>query len=235
MANRIIADLLGTALSKLQIGIDSAAMVLKSASSKLRIRNKADSADAELVASQISSSGDTHLWNEDAAGSGADWTMKHSRPSSGMTEAREYIWPSGNPTVGQVVEVASYSGGVVTFDYVTAGGSNNLANDTTTLAFGTSSPETMFTLPANAVVDRILVVVDTAFNGTTPTVSVGITGTTSKFMPATASDLTVAGIYEYDASDIATSGSTQAIIATYSAGSSSAGSARIIVSYSVPS
>jgi hypothetical protein len=234
MANRFLSDLLGTASSYFQIGLGAAGRRLRVASSKIRAADTSN-ADAEFVASQLSASGDTVLWNEDAAGSGADWTMKHSRPSSGMSEAREYVWPSGNPTVGQVVYVTAYSGGVVTLDYTTAGGSNNQATDTTTLVFGTSSPETMFTLPANAVVDRILVVVDTAFDGTNPTVSIGVSGTASKFMPATASDLTTLGIYEYDASDVATSGSTQAIIATYSAGGSSVGSARMIVAYSVPS
>jgi hypothetical protein len=236
MANRILADLFGTALSKFQIGIDSAAMLLKSASSKLRVRNKADSADAELVASQLSASGDTLLLNEDAAGSGADWTMKFSRPASGMTEAREIIFPSGNPSPGQVMEVASYAAGVVTLDYLTvAAGNDKIVTDTTSLAFGSSSPVAMFTLPANAVIWRVLIDVDTVFNGTTPTVSIGVSGTTSKFMGATQSDLATGGSYEVDASLVATSGSTQALIATYSAGGSSAGAARIIVDYSIPS
>lgn len=232
-APRFISDLAGTALSYLQVGLSG--LRLKVASGKWRARNTADSADVEFVASQLSASGDSLLLNEDAAGSGADWTMKFSRPSSGMGEAREFIFPAGNPSVGQVLYVVSYAGGVATLDYTNAGAANGVLEDTTTIAFGDSSPVSMFTLPANAVVEYVKVIVDTAFNGTAPTVSIGIVGTTSKFMATTENDLKTTGIYEKSCADVATSGSTQAIIATYAADSSSAGSARVIVGYSIPS
>jgi hypothetical protein len=216
-----------------QIGIGG--LNLKFSGGKLRLRNAADSADAEFVASQLSASGDDIVLNEDAAGSGAGRTFTLRRPSSGMSEARVIVLPSGNPAVGQALQVASYASGVVTLDYLTvAAGNDKVITDTTSLAFGDTSPKTMFTLPANAVVHLVKVIVDTAFNGTAPTLSIGVSGTTSKYMAATENDLKTTGVYEVDPG-LTADGTTNAIIATYSADSSSAGAARIEVSYSIPS
>jgi hypothetical protein len=63
---------------------------------------------------------------------------------------------------------------------------------------------------------------------------VGITGTTSKYMSATQSSLGTVGIYEVNP-NIIPDISTEALIATYSAGSASAGAARIEIQYAVPS
>lgn len=236
MANRIISDLLGTALSKFQLGIDSGALLLKAVSSKIRVRNKADSADAPFVASKVSSSGDSIGLNEDAAGSAADWTMDIQRPTSGMSEARTIILPAGNPAVGQALYVSAYAGGTVTLDYLTiAAGSDKPVIDTTTVAFGASSPVAMFTKPANAVTLHIWAVVDTAFDGVSPTASIGITGTTSKYMSSTELDLTTLGTYEVFRADVATVGGTENIIATLSAGGSTAGSVRFLYEYVIPS
>ena len=107
-----------------------------------------------------------------------------------------------------------------------------VTEDTASLAFGTTSPLTLFTLPANAVIRDIRVIVDTAFNGTS-TVSVGVSGTTSKYAGTGDVDLTTANEYVISPG-LTANGSTEALIATYSAGGASAGAARIIVAYSVP-
>ena len=90
----------------------------------------------------------------------------------------------------------------------------------------------MFTLPINAVVNNVRVIVDTVFSGT-PSLSIGITGTTSKYMAANQMDLAVIGVYEAYPG-LAAIGTTDAIIATYSAGAAAAGSGRIEIDYSVP-
>jgi hypothetical protein len=93
----------------------------------------------------------------------------------------------------------------------------------------------MFTLPANAVVSEIAVVVDTSFNGT-PSLSVGITGTLSKYLSSTQVDLTQPATTTFEIQPgMASVGTTEAIIFTYAAGGASAGAARILVSYSIPS
>jgi hypothetical protein len=92
----------------------------------------------------------------------------------------------------------------------------------------------MFTLPPDAVVRRVAVVVDTAFDGT-PSLSVGVTGTTSKYMGSTQVDLTAAAgtVFEADPG-LDADGSSEDLIATYSAGGATAGAARILVEYGVP-
>lgn len=226
--------LIGTSLTKFQIGIGG--LFLKATGGKVRSRNAADSADVPIVGSVIAASGDDIQLNEDAAGSGADWIYTLRRPSAGMSEARTVVLPSGNPAPGQVLQVASYAAGVVTLDYLTvAAGNDKPVVDTTTLAFGSTSPVTMFTLPANAVIQAIRVVIDTAFNGT-PTISVGIAGNTSKYLGSTDVDLTAAAKTEFEVNPSEPAvGSTEALIITYSAGGAAAGSARVLVEYVIPS
>lgn len=227
-------NLIGTTLAKFQLGVGG--VNIKSVASKLRARNAGDSADAPVVGSVLGASGNDIELNESAAGSGADWKFILRRPSSGMSEARTLVMPSGNPAVGQALQVLSYSGGVVTLDYLTvAAGNDKTVVDTTSLAFGTTSPLSMFTLPANAVVMLVKVIIDTAFNGT-PSVSVGVSGTTSKYLGTSDVDLTAAAgtVFEI-APGLTANVSTEALIATYSAGSASAGAARILVEYVIPS
>ena len=70
-------------------------------------------------------------------------------------------------SVGQALTVASFVGDVITLQWTTiAGGAEKLVVDTTSLAFGTSSPVAMYTAPANAVHTLFQVIIDTAFNGT---------------------------------------------------------------------
>jgi hypothetical protein len=231
MANRIISDLLGTALSALQIGISSTALRLKNVAGVLRVRNKADSADAALVASKLSASGDDIELNEDAAGSGADWLYTLRRPSTGMTGSVILTLPVDDGSPAQAL-LSDGSGNL--YWATIAGGADKPVFDTTTVGFGASSPVAMFTKPANAVSLTCRIIVDTAFDGT-PSMSIGIAGDTSKFVPSTAIDLTTAGIYEFDVSAVASVGTTEDVIATYSAGSASVGSARIIYAYVIPS
>lgn len=209
---------------------------LKDESGELAVRDNADAAYEAIRALLFKTYGDDFELNAGAAGSGSDWKLTLSRPSTGMTHDLQVIFPSADPAPGQALTVASLVGDVITLQWTTiAAGTDKIVVDTTSLAFGSSSPVAMFALPANAVVREVRCTIDTQFNGT-PSASVGITGTTSKYMPATALDLTdVAGsVYKYTPA-VVPSGSGESLIITYSAGSASAGAARFEVSYCIPS
>ena len=90
------------------------------------------------------------------------------------------------------------------------------------------------------MVHEVEVVIDTPFTGT-PSASVGISGTVSKYMAATQLDLTAAAATSYVVNpSLAASGTAESLIVTYAAGSAAAGSARVpgigsMPAYSVPS
>jgi hypothetical protein len=232
MAGRFL-DILGSVYSKFQLGIGSTAVNVKEVTGKLRVRNKADSADAPVVGSVIAASGDAIQLNEDAAGAGADWLMTLNRPAAGMTSAVNLTFP---PTVGSPAQVLTTDGSTGALSWVTvAAGTDKVITDTTSLAFGSGASVAMFTLPANAVVSNVVVTIDTAFNGT-PSLSVGVAGTLSKYLSSTQVDLTQPGATSFDVEPSLNSvGATEALIATYAAGGATAGAARILVSYSIPS
>lgn len=104
--------------------------------------------------------------------------------------------------------------------------------DDTALAFGTSSPAAALTLPANAIVTQVDVEVHTVFDGSAPTLSVGISGTVEKYMAAAANDLTTLGTYTVNPSILAKE-TTDAIILTYVADSSTVGAATVTIHYRV--
>lgn len=226
-----ILDLLGTSLSKLQIAIGG--VVLKNSSGNLLVRNAGDTADAAITASQLNNSGDVLILNSDAASTGADWITTLARSTTGMTANTTFKLPPNNGTAAYVLQT---DGSGNTTWVANSGATNQIVTDTTTLAFGSTSPLALFTLPANAVVEAVRVIVDTAFNGT-PSLSIGISGTTSKYLSSTQVDLTdVAGAKIYEVyPGKSPVGTTEALIATYAAGSATAGSARIEVDYVIPS
>jgi hypothetical protein len=233
--SRWISDLVGTGLTKFQLGIGGP--FLKAVSSKIRARNAADSADIELVGSKVSAANGIVGLNEAATNSGASWTFDLKTPTTGQTEARVLTMPAGNPTVGQALTVTAYAAGEITLGFATvAGGNDKPVEDTTTLSFGSVSPVAMFANPANSVIDVIRVVIDTPFSGGTPSASVGIAGTTSKYMASTQLDLTAPAGTSYEVyPNLAASGSGENLIITYAAGGCTAGSARFLVSYVQPS
>jgi hypothetical protein len=229
-------DLIGTTLAKLQIGIGG--VNVKTMSGDLASRDAADAAYAAIRATLFKTFGNDFELNSGAAGSGADWKLTFSRPSTGMTHALQVIWPAGDPTANQAITVASLVGDVITLQYTTvAAGTDKIVVDTTTVAFGDSSPIAMFAKPANAVILSEEVIIDTAFDGT-PTLSIGISGTLAKYGPTSAWDLTAANggaksSYVYHPNEPATS--AESLIATLSAGGATVGSLRILTSYVIPS
>lgn len=218
-------------------GLGLSGPAIKNESGELAVRDAEDTDYAAVRTALVKVYGDDIQLNAGAAGSGSDWIMTLRRPSTGMASNLVIVMPPGNPTPGQVLSVASFSSGVVVLQYTTvSGGPTNIVGvDSTTLAFGSTSPLAMFTKPANAIVSKVRVIPDESFDGT-PGLSIGITGQTSKYMASNQNDLTAAAgtVFEVDLG-LPPTGGTEDLIATYSAGGASAGSARILVDYVVPS
>lgn len=209
------AKLRGTLRTIFQLGIGGPN--LKNNGGVVEVKNAADTAYADLRVKQLAiNDADTNKVTIAAPALAADYTL---------------TLPVDDGSPSQVL--ATDGSGVLSWATVDAG-TNKIITDTTALAFGTTSPLSLFTLPANAVIHLVKVIVDTAFNGTAPTLSIGITGTTSKYMGTSDIDLKTVGIYEADPGVVA-NGSSEALIATYAADTSSAGAGRIEVSYSIPS
>jgi hypothetical protein len=223
-------DLVGTVSGYVRLGLTG--VRLKNDAGNLVLRDPADSTDANLTAGRVNISGNALELNSDAIGGGDDWKMTLNRPVSGMTSDVALTLPVGAGTAGY----ALLTDGTGTLSWGAAGNTAPCATmDTTTVAFDSVSPVSAFTLPANAIVDEVEVVIDTTFNGTSPQLSVGISGTTAKYMGATGNDLKAAAGTRYVAHPNEPAvGTTEAIIITYAADSSSAGSARVLVTYSVP-
>lgn len=231
----VFKDLLGTLQTSFQHGIGG--VRTKSDSGVLQARNAADNAFAAMAAALFQTYGDDFELNSGATGSGDSWKMTIRRPSTGMTHDLIFVFPDEDPAPNQALTVASLVGDVITLQWTTiAAGTDKVVVDTTTLVFGSSTPLAMFTLPANGVVLRVEAIIDTPFNGTAPSASVGIAGTTSKYMGAGQVNLKAdAGTVFEVTPAVAANGATENLIITYAPDSSSAGSARFLVYYAIPS
>ena len=219
----------GTQTSKFQLAAAAGGVVLKNNSGNLSARNAADNADATVTGSQFLASGNSGLViNSDSAGSGADWKFTLSRPTSGMTADTAWVVPIDDGTNGFVLS----TDGAGNLSWIASASGATDITDVTSLAFGDGASVSCFTLPANAIIMTITCVVDTAFDGT-PSASVGIGANNSKYMGSGDLLLTQAAGWSVDP-NIAPVGSTEAISIYYSAGSATVGSARFLITYSIP-
>ena len=226
----LFADLLGTVKTTFQIGIGG--VKLKNNAVTLEVMAVNGTTPAPITASLVNITGESFVLNSDAAEATADWKITFQRPAAGMTASVTYTFPVDNGSPGQVLQ----TDGDGVLSWASASSTDACVKvDSTSLAFGASSPVAMFTLPANAVVHKVQVVIDTAFDGTAPTMSVGVAGTTSKYMGTGDVNLkgTAEDVYEVTPGKIAV-GTTEALILTYAADGSSAGAARVLVFYSIP-
>jgi hypothetical protein len=222
--------IVGTLSSYFRLGLTGPR--LKDSSGNLVVRNSGDSADAAITASAVNVSGNSVVINSDAAESGADYKYTLSRPSSGMSANVTLTLPVDDGSSGQVL-VTDGSGNL---SFTSAGNTAPCVTvNSTTVAYNTSSPVSALTLPANAVVHSVDVIVDTAFVNGSPSMSVGISGTTSKYLGTTDVDLTAAAKTRFTTfpNEVA-SGSTEAIIVTLNPDTCDAGEVRVQVNYSVP-
>lgn len=225
------SNIVGTTSAFLNIGL--AGVRLKNVTGNLEVKSNNDSTYAGVTTSKVSITEEVLELNSDAVGSGADWKYSLQRPTSGMNAAVALTLPINDGTASQVLQ----TDGNGVLSWVSAGSTAQCTSvDTTNLAFGSTSPVTALTLPANAVVSQVDVIIDTPFNGTAPTMSVGIAGTVSKYMGAGDVNLkgTAKDVYSVFPGEDAV-GTTENIIITYAADTSSSGSARVLVYYSIPS
>ena len=205
----------GTQSLKFQLAATANGVVLKNDSGNLDIRNAGDTAFANTNVADIILNGSTYT--------------TALAPSASQTASYTLTLPVNTGTTGQVL---STDGSGVLSWVSAASTSACLSYKTTSLAFGAGATTSIFTLPANAVIDSIQVIVDTAFNGT-PTLSVGIAANNSKYVGSGDNNLTVAAAWTVYPSLPADS-SSEALNIYYSAGSASTGTARVLVSYAVP-
>lgn len=220
----IYQDLLGTLRATFKLG-GTTGVVLKNSAGNLLIRNTGDSADAAVTTSKLNMSGDALDINSDAAAAGADWKYTLQRPAAGMTAAVVLTLPPDDGSPSQVLQ----TDGSGNLTWVSAGSTANAEKmDTTNLAFGTASPLSLFSTAAADILSKVQVVIDTPFNGA-PSLSVGISGTTSKYMSTTDVDLTAAAGTVFEVHPGLPAAGVEALIATYTAGGASAGAARILV------
>jgi len=224
----LFADLIGTTLGYFRIG--KTGPRLKDNSGALDVRNSADGAYVDVTADQFNAASDVGLViNSDAAETGADWKFTLQRAATGMTGNVVITLPDSDGSPGQVL---STDGTGVTSWISAASTAASLTLNSTTISFGDASPVTLFTLPANAIIDHVDVIVDTVFDGTA-TVTVGVAGDTARFMGAGNNALSEIAVWRTHPG-IEAVGTTEALIATYSAGGATVGSARVIVAYAVP-
>jgi hypothetical protein len=225
----LFSDLFGTTKSFFKIG-GTAGVRLKNSAGDLLVRNTGDTADSAITTSKVNVSGDAIDLNSDAAASGADWKYTVQRPTAGMAAAVTLTLPVDDGTAGQVLSTDGV--GVLSW---TSAANTSLADklDTTSLAFGTASPVAMFTTGASDIVDYIDVIIDTAFDGT-PTASVGIAGTTSKYLGTTDIDLKAPAGTVFTVHPGLNAQGAEALIITYAAGAATVGAARFIVHYATP-
>lgn len=229
------SDIIGNIQGFFQLGIGG--NKVKNASGGIAIRNAGDTSDAQLTTSQLNNSGNQIVLNSAAAQSGASWLYNLVRPNTGMSANMTLTLPATTPTIGQAL-VATDTAGTLAFQTIATGTSADRPQDKTyTLSYNTSSPLTLFTLAANAIVKNVTIYVDTVFTGGTPTVAIGVAGNTGQFMTTAQNDLTdAAGAKSYITNPtVAANASAQNLIATYVANSATAGSARILIEISTPS
>ena len=224
-------DLLGTTKSFLRIGLSG--VRLKNNSGNLDVRNAGDTADAAVTASKVNVSGDAIDLNSDAAAAGADWKYTLQRPVTGMTAAVALTLP---PTDGSPDQVLKTDGSGVLSWADAASTASNIKVDSTPLAFDSNTTVPMFNAADGTVVDQVMVVVDTPFDGT-PSISVGTSGSASKYLGSGDIDLTAAAKTQFvnHPGEPAITGGGESLEIAYTAGGATTGAARVQVHYATPS
>jgi hypothetical protein len=208
--------IIGTQTGRFVLGLTGVS--IKNNAGALDVKNTADSAYASVKAQDIT------IFNN-TAGFG-------NQIRTQATQAANFVYdlPLNDGSPSQVL--STDGSGLLT--WVTAASTAALwAVDTTSVAFGSGATVTMFTLPANAVIDRVSVIVDTAFDGT-PTLSVGVNGgSASKYVGSGDNALTVADRYDVPNQQAAVGG-TEALEFYYASGGATVGAGRVLVTYAVP-
>lgn len=218
-------DLFGTTAAYFRLGFTG--VRLKNSGGNLVVRNAGDSADASVTASKLLNTG-----SDIDIGTTNVLTVSKNVAQVGAVQV---IWPAAKATDGQVLgQKAGTGAGIIELEFVSAASTASADKvDTTGLVYNSSGTVAMFSTGAADIITRIQIIVDTAFNGTTPAVSIGISGTVSKYLASSQVDLATIGVYEVTPGLVAQG--AEAMIATFTAGGgASTGAARILVYFSTP-
>lgn len=223
-------DLLGTTKNYFRIGRTGPR--LKDVSGNLVVRNASDTADADLTAAAVHVSGDSIELNSDAAGTGTDRKLVLQRNAASGGDLT-IIFPAGKATDGYFMrQKAGTPAGVLEFEFVApSASSSQITSDTTSLAFGSGATVPLLTLSSTAVIDKIQIINDVPFNGT-PSASIGIAGSTSKYVAASDIDLAApAGTVTEIHPGLPAPGAPENLIISFVSGDATAGAARVLVYY----
>lgn len=216
---RFLSDLGGTLRNFFRIGTTG----LKNESGEIVARNKDDDADVAMIARSLKvrdpTTGhvvtitvpDNHL-------TGGSLTI-NLPPDSGSTNQALLTDGDGNLSWGSV-----------------ATGENALKSDEEVITHASGATTTMFTPPEGALIHRVKVSVEEAFDET-PTLTVGVDGTTARYMQATQNELGEADtIWEVMPlyKDNAALPADREVLVTFDAGGATEGIARVVVVYSNP-
>ena len=208
--------IIGTQTGRFVLGLTGVS--IKNNSGALDVKNNADSAYASVKAQDVT------IFNN-TAGFG-------NQIRTQATQAADYVYdlPLDDGSPNQVLS----TDGAGLLSWISAATTAELWHvDTTSVAFGSAATITMFTLPVNSVVDRVSVIVDTAFDGT-PTLSVGVNGgSASKYVGSGDNKMTVADRYDVPNQQAAVGG-TEALEIYYVAGGASVGAGRVLITYATP-
>lgn len=177
----------------------------------------------DITVSQLLQTGLSMLLNSDAAQSGADWRYSLNVPATGMTANQAITFPVNQ---GQA-EQALIGNGAGVLQYASVIRSVPLAFN-----FGAAATTSFFTLLAGDFLRRIECQIIIAFNGTAPTIAIGIAGNTGKYLPSGRADLKSAsgGLLGFP-NRLDAPSADEPIVLTYTASSSTVGSARLIAHY----
>jgi hypothetical protein len=172
---RFVSDLVGTLSSYFKINT----VRLKDNSGILQVRDTGDAAFAKL---------DTHTLG--LQGSNASYQVSLTAPA-GLAADYDIALPATDGSAGQVLK----TNGDGTTEWTAAVSNAELCQE---LVFDetTSSPATIFTPPANAVLTRCQIQVTVAAAGGSPTVSIGISGDADRDMDELEAQLLTAALYE---------------------------------------
>lgn len=187
-----LSNLVRTMQTRFQIGI----VRLKDSSGVMQMRNAADSAYVALAALNVR-----------VQGSNATNAVVLAAPAALGSDLTITL----PPDVGASGYVLQTDGAGTTVWAAVTTNSDLVQVESFTEA--TSSPLTIFTPPANAILTDIVIDVSVAAGGGSPTVSVGVSGTVARDMATTENDLKTVGRYQANP-DTAVGGSPAAVILT---------------------
>lgn len=97
-------------------------------------------------------------------------------------------------------------------------------------AFGDATPSPIYTFPFNGTLTAAGIAVDTPFNGTTPSVELGITGTLDALLPTTSSNVAESGHYGATP-ELHVSAGDQVILSIVAGSGASSGNGRVFLQF----